>query len=58
MRVRMSFTFEVDEKAWCEDYGMDPKDKQAIRDDVLSYVSEHLPAQSPRLRSVDKNVKP
>jgi hypothetical protein len=57
MRVRMSFTFEVDEKAWCEDFGMDPKDKQAIRDDVLSYVSEHLPAQSPRLRSVD-NVKP
>jgi hypothetical protein len=30
---------EVDEAAWAQEYGMDPKDRIAIRDDIVIYLT-------------------
>jgi hypothetical protein len=35
MKVRISFTIDIDADAWAAEYGIDPKD---VRKDVQSYV--------------------
>lgn len=42
MKVRVVLTLDVDCEAWALDYGMDPKDKAAIREDVRQSVEQDV----------------
>ena len=37
-KIRFTTPIEVDEAKWAEEYGLDPKDRLAIRQDVVEYV--------------------
>lgn len=42
MKVGLEITVEVDVEAWASAYGLDPKDKGAIRHDVRSWAVQQL----------------
>ncbi len=37
MKVKISTTLNIDPKAWAEEFGIDPDDNAAIREDVKTY---------------------
>ncbi|MFE3589440.1 hypothetical protein ACFXOY_18240 [Streptomyces niveus] len=44
MKQRITFTLDVDEQAWAEEYGLDPAD---VREDVRSYMANLLHCMHP-----------
>ncbi|MFB8351027.1 hypothetical protein ACFQ7W_05435 [Streptomyces niveus] len=44
MKQRITFTLDVDEQAWAEEYGLDPAD---VREDVRSYMANLLHCMYP-----------
>lgn len=42
MKIRISFTVNLDPDAWALDQGLDPKDKPAIREDLQNYVEGYV----------------
>jgi hypothetical protein len=38
MKVRVNMTVEIDPEVWAIEYGLDPNDKKAIREDVKNYI--------------------
>ncbi|MFJ5103230.1 hypothetical protein [Streptomyces sp. NPDC088554] len=53
MKVRMTFTVDVDPEQWCEQFGV--ATHAEVRDDVRSYYLNQL-QQSPRTLDVQATV--
>lgn len=59
-KMRFVTTIEIDEAMWAAEYGIDPTDSLAVRDDVCAYldnlIQESPAAQARLLRSAVDNV--
>lgn len=42
VKIKVEMTVDLDVEAWAAEFGEDVKDRQATRDDFLSWVNAHL----------------
>lgn len=40
MKVKFEITLDISAADWASNYGLDPKDAKAIRDDIRGYLPE------------------